>query len=67
MEALLSIIQARPSTTGSDTIKIIFIPDMANLNRSSIYYRHRLLDVELYFGTDGRSDERDEKGDCNAR
>ena len=32
-----------------------------NLNRSSIYYRHRLLDVELYFGTDGRSDERDEK------
>ena len=38
-----------------------FHSDSMNLNRSSIYYRHRLLDVELYFGTDGRSDEKEEK------
>ena len=38
-----------------------FHSNSMNLNRGSIYYRHRLLDVELYFGTDGRSDEKEEK------
>ena len=38
-----------------------FHSDSMNLNRSSIYYRHRLLDVELYFGTSGRSDEKERK------
>ena len=38
-----------------------FHSDSMNLNRGSIYYRHRLLDVELYFGTDGKKDEKEEK------
>ena len=38
-----------------------FHSDSMNLNRGSIYYRHRLLDVELYFGTDGKSDEKERK------
>ena len=38
-----------------------FHSDSMNLNRSSIYYRHRLLDVELYFGIDGGRDEKEEK------
>jgi hypothetical protein len=38
-----------------------FHSDSMNLNRGSIFYRHRLLDVDLYFGTDGKSDEKEEK------
>jgi hypothetical protein len=38
-----------------------FYSNSMNLNRGSIYYKHRLLDVELYFGTDGRSDEREKR------
>ena len=38
-----------------------FHSDSMNLNRGSIFYRHRLLDVELYFGTDGKKDEKEEK------